>query len=46
MLGTSVAGCILIAIGTFAMRHKIDLTNTRVDVETIMEQNVLVKSTL
>jgi len=38
MLGASVAGCMLIAIGAFAMRHNIDLTNTRVDVETIMEQ--------
>jgi uncharacterized OsmC-like protein len=39
MLGTSVAGCMLIAIGSFTMRHNIDLTNTRVDVVTIMGQD-------
>ena len=33
-LGASVAGCILISIGAFSLRHEIDLKNTRVDVET------------
>lgn len=33
-LGASVAGCMLISIGAFAMRHDIDIKNTRVNVET------------
>jgi uncharacterized OsmC-like protein len=36
MLGSAVAGCILISMGTYAMQHEIDLTNTRVEVETKM----------
>ena len=35
-LGASVAGCMIIAIGAFAMRHDIDINNTRIDVETKM----------
>ncbi|MFX0074254.1 MAG: OsmC family protein [Candidatus Hermodarchaeota archaeon] len=35
-LGASVAGCMLISIGAFAMRHEIELKDTRVDVETKM----------
>lgn len=36
IVGTSVAGCMLVAIGAFAMRHDMDLKDTRVEVETKM----------
>jgi uncharacterized OsmC-like protein len=33
LTGTGVAGCCLIAMGTFAMRREIDISGTRVDIE-------------
>lgn len=33
LTGTGLAGCCLISMGTLAMRHNIDLTGTRVDVD-------------
>jgi len=35
-LGASVAGCMIIAIGAFAMRHDINIKNTHIEVETKM----------
>jgi putative redox protein len=33
LTGTGVAGCCLISMGTLAMRHEIDISGTRLDVE-------------
>jgi putative redox protein len=33
LAGTGVAGCCLISMGTFAMRRKIDISGTRLDIE-------------
>ena len=35
-LGAALAGCMLISIGSFAMRHDIEIKNTLINVETIM----------
>jgi len=33
LTGAGLAGCCLISMGTLSLRHKIDITGTRVDVE-------------
>jgi uncharacterized OsmC-like protein len=33
LVGTGLAGCMLILMGTLAMRNQLDISGTRVDVE-------------